>query len=92
MTKTELAKSLADKFDLSGVKSNEIVDHIIDTITDSLVKNEPVAFVGFGTFTTKDRPERDGRNPSTGEPLKIPACKVVKFSVGKKLKEIVNKK
>ena len=92
MNKTELIKSLAKKFDLSNVKSDEIIKHILETIKTSLSKNKPAAFVGFRTFSVKKRKARKGRNPQTGEAIKIPARKVVRFSVGKALKESLNKK
>ena len=92
MSKVELIKSLAKKFELSNVKANEIIKYILGSITDSLSKNKPAAFVGFGTFSVKKRAARKGRNPSTGETIKIAARKVVKFSVGKKLKDVVNQK
>ena len=92
MTKKELVVSLAKKFELSNVKADSVIKHIIDSITDSLAKGKPVAFVGFGTFAVKKRSARNGRNPSTGAAIKIPARKVVRFSVGKKLKLAVNKK
>lgn len=92
MNKTELIKSLAKKFDLSNVKSDEVIKHILETIKISLSKNKPAVFVGFGTFSVKKRPARKGRNPRTGEAIKISARKVVRFSAGKVLKESVDKK
>ena len=64
----------------------------MDAIRESLAKGESVAFVGFGKFSVPDRSARDGRNPQTGETLKIPASKAAKFTPGKELKEAVNKK
>jgi DNA-binding protein HU-beta len=92
MNKQELVKSLAKKFELSNAKTDEIIKYILESITTSLSKNKPVAFVGFGTFSVKKRSARNGRNPKTGEILKIPARKVIRFSVGKTLKETINKK
>ena len=65
---------------------------ILGTIEDILAKGESIAFLGFGKFEVSERAARDGRNPQTGEKLKIPASKAVKFSSGKDLKEAVNKK
>lgn len=90
MNKQELVKSLAKKFELTNAKSDEVIKFILESITTSLVKNKPVAFVGFGTFSVKKRAARKGRNPQTGEVLKISARKVVRFSVGKALKDAVN--
>jgi len=90
MNKQELVKSLSKKFELSNVKSGEIIGFILEVLTTSLSKSKPVAFTGFGTFSVKKRKARIGRNPKTGDALKIPARKVVRFSVGKSLKEAVN--
>lgn len=90
MNKQELVKSLAKKFELTNAKSDEVMKFILESITTSLSKNKPVAFVGFGTFSVKKRAARKGRNPQTGEVLKISARKVVRFSVGKALKDAVN--
>jgi len=57
-----------------------------------LVKNDPIQLIGFGSFAVRKRKARDGRNPQTGEVIKIPASKTVGFSVGKALKEAVNKR
>ena len=92
MNKQELIQSLAKKFELSNTKADEVIKHILESIKTSLIKNKPVAFIGFGTFSVKKRSARNGRNPKTGEAIKIPAHKVVRFSVGKKLKEGINKK
>lgn len=92
MNKTELTQSLAKEFELSITKSNEIVAYILEAITKSLVKDEPVQLIGFGSFIVKNREARDGRNPRTGETIKIQACKAVGFSVGKALKDAVNGK
>ena len=83
MRREELVKSLSKKFDLSNAKSNEVIKFLLDSVTKSLSKNKPVSFVGFGTFSVKKRGARKGRNPQTGVAIKIPARKVVKFSVGK---------
>ena len=91
MNKQELVKTLGDKFELTNVKADEIVKFILGSITKSLSKNKPVAFVGFGTFAVKKRAKRTGRNPQTGATIKIPARKVVRFTVGKSLKDAVNK-
>jgi nucleoid DNA-binding protein len=91
MNKQELVKTLGDKFELTNVKAVEIVKFILESITKSLSKNKPFAFVGFGTFAVKKRKARNGRNPQTGESIKIPSRKVIRFAAGKFLKETVNK-
>ena len=65
---------------------------ILETITGTLQKGEPVTLIGFGTFKASKRTARTGRNPRTGKPLKIKAKKVAKFTAGKKLKDAVAKK
>lgn len=92
MSKQELIKSLAKKFELSNVKSGEIIKYIFESIENSLKKSQPAVFVGFGSFSVRKRSARKGYNPKTGEPIKIPARKAVHFSVGKALKEAINKK
>ncbi len=62
---------------------------LIKTISDTLKKKGRLALAGFGTFSVNQRKAREGRNPQTGKPIKIPATKVVKFKPGKQLKEKV---
>ena len=92
MNKKELIKLLAKKFELTNTKTNEIISHLLESITDSLSKNKPVAFIGFGTFSVRKKKARNGRNPRTGETIKILARKAVHFTAGKALKDAVNKK
>ena len=61
-----------------------------DVVTDELVKGEKIQLVGFGTFEVSERPEREGRNPRTGETMKIAASKAPKFKAGKALKDMIN--
>jgi len=89
MNKLELIDYIADKAKLTKAASAEALGAIIDAITDSLKKGDPVVVVNFGTFTVKQRAAREGRNPSTGEKIKINAAKVVGFKAGKALKEAV---
>ena len=93
MNKAELIEAIAKK--VSGVSrksTGHMVDAFIETAQGALKKGESVALIGFGTFTTGKRAARTGRNPRTGEAIKIPAKKVVKFSAGAGLKKAVNKK
>lgn len=92
MNKTELAQALAQEFELSNSKAGDIISYVFETMIKALTENDTVQLIGFGSFSIKDRKAREGRNPKTGEPIKIPACKAVHFSVGKTLKEAVNKK
>ena len=74
----------------SKAAAERAVKAFISSVTDALVKKETVSLVGFGTFSTSDRAARDGRNPRTGETIKIPAKTLVKFKAGKALSDSVN--
>jgi DNA-binding protein HU-beta len=91
MNKSELIDSVAKASDLSKADSVRALDAIVDTITKSLKKGNPVALVGFGTFKVSKRNARMGRNPQTGAAIKIAARKVPRFSAGKSLKDAVAK-
>ena len=75
MNKTELVAAIAEK---------------AETVEQELVKGEKIQLVGFGTFEISERPAREGRNPRTGESMKIAAAKTPKFKAGKALKDAVN--
>lgn len=92
MNKTILVRSLAKQFELPVNKTDEVISSALGMITKALSKGESATFIGFGTFSVKKRAARKGRNPKTGETIKISARKVVRFSVGKELKQAVNKK
>ncbi len=89
MNKQELITLVAEKADLSKKESEAAVAAIIDGITETLSKGEKVQLVGFGTFEVRQRQAREGRNPSTGETIKIAAQKVPAFKAGKALKDQV---
>ncbi|MCB9983110.1 MAG: HU family DNA-binding protein [Rhodospirillales bacterium] len=91
MNKQDLVSKVADKADISKTKAASAVDAVIDAIKGSLKKGDDVRLVGFGTFSVAKRAATTGRNPRTGEPIKIPASKQPKFKAGKELKEAVNK-
>ncbi len=91
MNKQDLVASVAAKADISKSKAAEAVDAVIASIKGSLKKGDDVRLVGFGTFSVAKRAATTGRNPRTGEPIKIPASKQPKFKAGKELKEAVNK-
>ena len=90
MNKSELIDAIAESADIPKAVAGRVVDALIDTITDSLKKDDPVVLVGFGTFATKSRAARTGRNPQTGAPIQISAAKVPHFKAGKALKDSVN--
>lgn len=92
MNKQDLVSKVADKADISKTKAAAAVDAVIDAIKTSLKKGDDVRLVGFGTFSVAKRAATTGRNPRTGEAIKIAASKQPKFKAGKELKEAVNKK
>ena len=89
MTKEGLIEAIVNKIGCSKREANDMLDTIIDTITQSLSRGEEVTLTGFGTFTIKKRAARMGVNPKTGEKIQIPATTVPKFRAGKSLKEAV---
>lgn len=89
MNKAELVEEVADQTGLTKRVSREAIDAIISAITDSLVREERVTLVGFGSFQVMQRKARRGRNPQTGRELQIPAKKVPKFKAGRGLREAV---
>ena len=89
MNKAELVEEVAGKVGLTKKETNNVVDAITSAITDSLVRNERVTLVGFGTFQVRQRKARKGVNPQTREAINIPAKKVPKFTAGKALREAV---
>jgi len=91
MNKTDLIDAVAQATDLTKKQAEAAINATIDAISDALAKQEKVVLVGFGSFETKPRNARKGRNPSTGAPMNIPASKAPVFSAGKGLKDKVNK-
>jgi nucleoid DNA-binding protein len=90
MKKDELIKQMAKDAGITNHAAREAMRSIIDGITDALkIENGKATLTGFGTFLTSRRKEYMGRNPLTGEPVRIAARNRVKFKVGKKLKESV---
>jgi len=90
MNKGDLIKAVAESAGLSQTQASDAVAAVFDSIEATLKNKDKAAFIGFGTFSTNDRPARDGRNPATGATIKIPAKTVVKFKPGKALSEAVN--
>ncbi len=91
MNKTELVKKIAEATGLSGVDSKKALDATMAAVKAALVAGDKVQLVGFGTFATKERPARQGVNPSNGSKIQIPAKTVVKFNPGSEFEEAVNK-
>jgi DNA-binding protein HU-alpha len=90
MNKNQLIDIVADKSSISKPQVKELLELFLSSITYSLKQGETVQLVGFGTFKVHDRPERLGRNPKSGEEIKIAAKRLPSFTSGKILKESVN--
>lgn len=90
MNKGQLIEKLAEDAEISKVQAGKVLESFIAAVTTSLKKKTPLALVGFGTFDVLKRKARTGRNPATGEPIKIKAQNSVKFRAGKTLKLAVN--
>jgi len=89
MTKAELIDKLADDADITKVAAGKALDSFIDAVRKTLKKGDKVTITGFGTFSVSKRAARKGRNPRTGEEIKIKASKTPKFTAGKALKESI---
>ncbi|OPX18680.1 MAG: DNA-binding protein HU [Desulfobacca sp. 4484_104] len=90
MTKAELVEGIAGKAGVSKAAVEKVLKAFMEEVKTGIKKGERVTLVGFGTFYAADRPARTGRNPRTGEEIKIPACTVPKFKAGKALKDDLN--
>lgn len=90
MNKAELVAAMADKAGLSKKDAENALKAFTDVVSDELKKGEKIQLVGFGTFEVSERSAREGRNPHTGETMKIAASKAPKFKAGKALKDLVN--
>ena len=90
MKKVELVEAVAEKAGLTKTDATKAIDATFAAITSALKKGDKVPLVGFGTFAVTKRAARDGRNPRTGEVVKIPARKAVTFKAGSALKDAVN--
>jgi len=89
MTKTEFLDKVVEKTGVEKTVAEQVLTVFLDSIVESLREEGRFALINFGTFSVSERKERQGRNPRTGEALTIPACKVVKFSPGKQLKDAI---
>ena len=89
MTKQDIINNMASAAGISKAAANKALDGFLTGVSKALKKGDKVTLIGFGTFAVKKRSARKGRNPQTGETIKIPATKVPKFTPGKKLKDTV---
>lgn len=89
MNKAELIDKIAKDANITKVQANEALDSFTNSVVDALKDGDKVTLVGFGTFSVSERSARNGRNPKTGEVIKIKAKKVPKFKAGKDFSESV---
>jgi DNA-binding protein HU-beta len=90
MTKNELAEKIAGRTGLAASQSREVLEVAIEAISSELAAGGEVALAGFGKFSVSQRAARQGRNPSTGQPISIAASKAAKFSAASALKKRLN--
>ena len=91
MNKTQLIDVVATKTGMKKAQAEAAVNAVNEAIVEALVAGDKVQLIGFGTYEVKERAARDGRNPKTGEIIKIAASKAPAFTAGKALKDAVNK-
>ena len=89
MTKAELVAKIASEVGIAKSMAEKVVDGFVAAVSGALSGGDKITLVGFGTFSVMARSQREGRNPRTGEKIKIAAAKVVKFKAGKTLSEKV---
>lgn len=90
MNKNELVAAMAEKAGLKKTDAEKALKAFTEVVADELKKGDKIQLVGFGTFEVSERAEREGRNPKTGETMKIAASKAPKFKAGKALKDSLN--
>ena len=91
MNKTELVSAIATKADLTKKDAEKALAAFIDVVGATLKKGDKIQLVGFGTFETRKRAAREGKNPQTGAKIKIAASTVPAFKAGKALKDLIAK-
>jgi DNA-binding protein HU-beta len=92
MNKNDLIEQISEEYELTKTFARDLVDNIFGKISESVQKGDEVSIFGFGKFKLVERKARKGRNPQTGEAIKIAASKNVKFEQAKAMKELVNTK
>ena len=90
MNKTELVASVAEKAGMTKKDAEKAVSALFESIQEALAQNDKVQLIGFGTFETRERAARKGRNPQTGKEINIEASKSPVFKAGKALKDAIN--
>ena len=89
MNKAELINAIVEKSELSKKDADAALTAVLEAIKEALKAGDKVSLVGFGTFSVKERAEREGKNPAPGETITIAACKVPSFAAGKALKDAI---
>ena len=89
MNKGELIEAIANDASITKAQAQAALDAFVSNVQSSLKSGDKVTLIGFGTFSASARGERTGRNPQTGQPIRIPARRVAKFSAGKALKDAI---
>lgn len=89
MTKADLVDKIAARAGITKAAAEKVLNAFLVSVNDALLSEGKIGLTGFGTFAVEKREARTGRNPRTGATLTIPACKVVKFRPGRKLKELI---
>lgn len=89
MNKGDLVEKVAQDCGLRKAAAEQALNSVLGAITDAVAAGDKVTLVGFGTFSVSERAAREGRNPRTGEAIKIPAARLVKFKAGSKLADAV---
>ena len=90
MNKTELVDAIAAAADITKVQAGKALEAVLESVTETLKKGDKVTLIGFGTFETRERAARTGRNPQTGKEIQIAASITPAFKAGKKLKDALN--
>ena len=90
MNKAELIEAMAESADISKAAAGRALDGMVDAVTNAMKAGDTLSLVGFGTFSVKERAAREGRNPQTGETIKIKASRIPSFKAGKALKDAIN--
>lgn len=92
MTRTELVSMAAERTKMTKKDTDKVLSELLAIMSEALAKGDRVQFVGFGTFEVREKAARTAKNPRTGEPVQIEACRVPAFKPGKQLKEQVNRR
>ncbi len=90
MNKSEMIEAIAAEADVPKAQAGRVLDAMVSVVGNALAEGQQVSMVGFGTFLVRERPARSGRNPRTGDTIKIAASKTPSFKAGKALKDKVN--